>query len=140
MPLSEHVDCVTIASKMTEWATNLDQICVELEHSSAETLWVIQKAAAMDNWWLVASAWQLSCSRITSHAEFSSKTSNHPGDSDPIQPRFDTLWLLVFPKSKMTFKREEISDCWWDQKNMMGSWWQLGEPYEFLRYLLSRAP
>ena len=42
------------------------------------------------------------------------KTSNHPDDSGPLQPRFGTVWLLAFPKTKITFERDEISDCQWD--------------------------
>ena len=48
--LSEHVYCVAIAFKMTE---QLEQqicikFCVKLEHSR-ETIWMIQKAAAIGN-------------------------------------------------------------------------------------------
>ena len=43
-------------------------------------------------------------------AEFYGKTSNHPGDSAPLQPRFGALWLLAFSKTKITFEREDISD------------------------------
>ena len=50
---------------------------------------------------------------ITSHAEFFDETSNHPGDSATLQPRCGTLWLLAFPKTKITFEREEISDHQW---------------------------
>ena len=49
-----------------------------------------------------------------SHVQFFGETSNHPGDSAHFQPRFGTLWLLAFPKTKITFEREEISDHWWD--------------------------
>ena len=28
----------------------------------------------------------------------------------PLQPRFGTLWLVIFPKTKITYEREEISD------------------------------
>ena len=45
---------------------------------------------------------------------FFGKTSYDPGDSAPLQPRFGALWLLAFPKTKITFEREEISDHWWD--------------------------
>ena len=45
-----------------------------------------------------------------SHGEFFGKTSNHPGDSIPIQLRFGVPQLLAFPKTKITFEREEISD------------------------------
>ena len=79
-----------------------------------ETIRMIQKAEALGNWWLAASSWQHACSCITSHAKCFSKTSNHPGDSAPLQPRFGALWLLAFPQTKITFEREEISDHWWD--------------------------
>ena len=75
---------------------------------------MIQKAAAMGNWWSAASSRQRACSCITSHAEFFGEMSNHPGDSAPLQPRFGALRLLAFPKTKITFEREEISDHHWD--------------------------
>ena len=48
----------------------------------------------------------------TSHLvqSFFGEMSNHPGDSAPLQPRFGALRLLAFPKTKITFEREEISD------------------------------
>ena len=46
--------------------------------------------------------------------EFVGKTSNPPGDSAPLQPRFGTLQLLTFPKTKISFEREEISNSQWD--------------------------
>ena len=90
------------------------KFCVKLEHSSAETIQMIQKTAAMGNWWLAASSRQRACSCIMSHAEIFGKTSNHPGDSAPLQPRFGILRLLAFPKTITTFEREEISDHQWD--------------------------
>ena len=53
-------------------------------------------------------------SRIASHAEFFGETSNHSGDSAPLQPRFGTLQLLAFPKTIIIFEKEEISDHQWD--------------------------
>ena len=70
-----------------------------------------RRAAAMGNWWLAASSQQHAHRCITSHAEFFDKTSNHLGDSAPLQPRFGALRLLAFIKTKITFEREEISDC-----------------------------
>ena len=32
------------------------KFCIMLEHSSVETIWLIQKASAMGNWWLAASS------------------------------------------------------------------------------------
>ena len=51
-----------------------------------------------------------------SHTECFCETSNHPGDSVPLLPRFGTLWLLAFPKIKIAFEREEISNCQWDSE------------------------
>ena len=90
------------------------KFCVKLEHSSAETLQMIQKTTGMSNWWLAASSQQCAHSGITSQAEFFCETSNHSGDSAALQPRFGTPWLLAFPKTKITFEREEISDHQWD--------------------------
>ena len=59
--------------------------CIKLKHSSVETIWMSKKATAMGNWWLATSSWQCTCSCITSHAEFFGETSNHPGDSAPLQ-------------------------------------------------------
>ena len=116
MPLSEHVYCVAITCKVTEWVEQ--RICIrfsiKLEHSSMETIWMIQEASAMGSWWLAASSQQCACSCIMSCSEIFGKTSNHPDDSAPLQPRFGALWLLAFPKTKITFEREEISDHWWD--------------------------
>ena len=100
--LSEHVYCVAIRFKMTEQVEQ--RICIKF----------CMNLVAMGNWWLAASSWQHACSCITSHAEFFGETSNPPGDSDPLQPRFCALWLLDFPKTKITLEREEISDCPWD--------------------------
>ena len=90
------------------------QICikfyVKLERSSMETIRMIQKAKALGNWWLAASSGQCAHSGIMSHTEFFAKTSNYPGDSALLQPRFGTLQLVAFPKTKITFEREEISD------------------------------
>ena len=82
---------------------------------------MIQKAVAMGNWWLTASSWQYFPSCITSHAEFFSETAYHPGDSAPLEPRFGTLQLLAFPKTKITFEREEILDHWWDSGKYNGA-------------------
>ena len=50
--MSEHVYCVAVTLKMAEQVEQ--QICIKfgikLEHSSVETIQMIQKAAAMGNW------------------------------------------------------------------------------------------
>ena len=60
-------------------------------------------------------------SNTSQDSEFFCKTSNHTGDSAPLQPRFGTLNLLAFPKIKITFEREEISDHWWDLGKYVGA-------------------
>ena len=116
MPLSECVYCVAVTFKMTELVEQWIwiQLCIKLEHSSMETIQMIQKATAMGNWWLPGSSRQCTCSHVTSCAEIFDEMSNHPGDWTPLQPRFGTLWLLVFPETKITVEREDISDHWWD--------------------------
>ena len=140
MLLSEHVYCVAVPFKMTE---RIEQrICikfwVKLEHSCAETIQMIQKTAAMGNWWLAVPSPQ----RPPTHASYlvQSKTWNHPGDSAPLQPRFGALQLLSFPKTKITFEKEEISDQLMRfRKIWRGSWWWLEELCEVPRCLLWRG-
>ena len=114
--LSEHVYCVAITFKMTEQVEQrlCIKFCIKREHSFVETIQMIQKAASIGNWWWAVSSPQHSHSCITSLQSFFGETSNHPGDSAPLQPRFGALQLLAFPKTKIAFEREEISDHQWD--------------------------
>ena len=61
--------------------------------------------------------WQLHHDDVPTHEShlvqsFFGKASNYPGDSILLQPRCCTLQLLAFPKIKITFEKEEISQ--WD--------------------------
>ena len=48
-PLSEHVYCVAVTLKMTEWVQQICiKFCVKLEHCSTETIQMIQKAFGDD--------------------------------------------------------------------------------------------
>ena len=88
------------------------KFCVKLEHSSVETIWMIQKAAAMGNWWLAASSWQHTCSHIMSCAEFCGETSTH----QVTQPQYSTdlvptdFWLFPRLKSPLKGKRFQAVD------------------------------
>ena len=86
-----------------------------------ETIQMIQKAAAMGNWWLAVSPRQHAHSHITSCAEFFGETSNDPGEWVSLWPRFGGLRLLTFPQTKITFEREEISDHWQDSGKYNGA-------------------
>ena len=116
--------CVLCGPRIqNDWGSstmNLHQILHSAWTFLWETFWMIQNVMAMGNWWLAASSQQWACSHITSQAEYFGKTSNHPGDSAPLQPRFGALRLLAFPKTKITFEREEISDHRWDSGKYNG--------------------
>ena len=43
-----------------------------------------------------------------------------------VQPRYGALWLLGFPKTKISFKREEISDCQWESGKYTGQLMVIG--------------
>ena len=142
MPLNEHVYCVAVAFKMTEWVEQW--ICIrfytKLERSSTQTIQMTQKATAV-----ATGEWQLHHDNASAHAShlvqsFFCKTSNHPGDLVPLQFRFGFLWLLAFPQNlnhlwkgrdfRLSLRFRKI---WW------GSWWRLGELCEVPRCLLWRG-
>ena len=113
---------------MTEWVEQqiCIKFCIKLEHSSMETK-MIQKAAAMGNWWLAASSRQCACSCIVSHAKFFGKTSNHPGDSAPYSPDLVPCDFWSFPKLKLPLKGkvfQTISEIW---ENKMGQLMGIGK-------------
>ena len=72
-------------------------------------------------------------------AEFFGETSNHPGDSAPLQPTLGTLQLLAFPKTHITFEREDISDHWWDSGKYHGAAYGNWENCEVPKCLLWRG-
>ena len=100
---------------------NLHQILCKLDHSSAEIIQMIQKAITMGNWWLAASSQQCACSCIISLQSFLVKHQITQVAHPLLQPRFGTLGLLAFPKTKITFERDGISDYWWDSRKYEGA-------------------
>ena len=108
---------------MTEWVEQW--ICfkfyVKLEHSSAETIWMIPKATAMGNWWLAALSQQHAHACITSRAEVFWRNFKSSRWLSPLWPRFSALQLLAFAKTKITLEREEISDYRWDSGKYDGT-------------------
>ena len=139
--LSEHVYCVAVTFKMTELVEQpiCIKFCIKLEHSSTGTIQMIQKAAAMDNWRLAASSWQCTHSCMASPAEFFGKTSNHPGDSAPLQPRFGALWLCFSRNQNHLWRERDFRPSVRFRKIQRGSWWWLGGLCEVPRCLLWRA-
>ena len=96
------------------------KFCIKLEHSSMETIQMIQKATPMGNWWLAASSQQRVLSCITSSAEFFGETSNHPGDSAPLQS-----WLGA-PKLKSPLKGKRFQTNDEIQENVTGQLMTIG--------------
>ena len=96
------------------------KFCITLEHSSAEAIQMIQKATAM-----ATGDWQLHHNNVLTYAlplmqSFLAKDQTtqmtHPPYISDLVP-----WLLAFPKTKITFEREKISDHWWDSGKYDGA-------------------
>ena len=79
--------------------------------------WVTQMATAMGNWRLAAPSRQPACSRVTSPTEFFGETSNQPGDSAPLQPRFGI---------KSPLKRKRFQTIHEIEENMTGQLMVIG--------------
>ena len=55
--------------------------------------------------------WQPCHNNVPAHSSSlmpSFLAKHHPGLSAPLQSRFGSLWLVAFPKAKITVEREEI--------------------------------
>ena len=70
--------------------------------------------------------WQLHHDNVPAHASrlmqrFFAKHQITQVTQPSLQPTFGALWLLAFPKTKITFEREEISHCPWDSGKYKGA-------------------
>ena len=122
MPLNEHVYCVTIAFKMTEWVDQwiCIKFCVKFEHSSAETIQMIQKAAATGNWWLAASSRQHAHSCITSSTVLGQNIKSPRWLSPHYSPDLTPCSFWLFPKLKSPLKRKRFQIIDEIQENTTG--------------------
>ena len=59
-------------------------------------------------------------------AVFFGETSNHPGDLASIQPKFGTLRLVAFPKTKITLKGKRFQTVDEIQANKTGQLMAIG--------------
>ena len=100
--------------------------CVKLEHSSAEIIWMIQKATVMGNWWLAASSWQCACSCITSHAEFLVKHQIIQVTQLPYSPDFVPCNFWLFQKLKSPLKEKRFQTISEIQENTIGQLMMIG--------------
>ena len=69
-----------------------------------------------------ASSPQCVCPFYSSRAGFCGKASHHPGLSAPLQPIFGSLWILAFPKAKITTEKEEICKCACHTVHKLSQW------------------
>ena len=103
------------------------KFCIKLEHSSVETIWMIQKATDLGNWCMATSSWQRICSCITSCAEFFLQNIKSPRW---LSPPAVQIWLPVTssfsPKLKSPLKGERFQTVTEIQENMMGQLMEIG--------------
>ena len=96
------------------------KFCIKLEHSSMETIQMIQEAAATGNWWLAASSQQYAQSRITSCVEFFSEHQITQLTQPPYSPDLGPYDFWLFPKLKSPLKGERFQTVDEIQENMTG--------------------
>ena len=139
---TEYAYCV-VSFKMTEWVGQriCIKFCIKLEHSSEETIQMIEKVTAMGNWWLAASSWQHICSCITSRAEFFFAKHQITQVTQPAYCPDLVPWnFRIFPKLESPLKRKRIQTINEIQgKYDENSWWWLGELCEGPRCRLWRG-
>ena len=82
---------------------------------------MIQKATDMGNKWLAASSRQRTFSCIMSHAEILVKPQITQVTQSPYSTGLAPCDFLHFPKTQITFDREEISDHQWDSGKYNGA-------------------
>ena len=80
---------------------------------------MIQKAAAMGNWWLAASSWQHAPSCITSCAEVLAKHQITRVTQPPYSPDLVPCNFWLFPKLKSPLKGKRFQTISEIQENMM---------------------
>ena len=121
MPLSEHVYCVAIVFKMTEWVEQwiCIRFCLKIEHSSMEIIW-IQKAQL----W-TAGDWQLHHDNTPAHTsclmqKFLVKHQITQMTQAPYSPDLVPCDFWLFPKLKSPLKGKRFHTINEIQENKMG--------------------
>ena len=108
---------------MAEWAEQwiCTKFCIKLDHSSMETIQMIQKAAAMGNWWLAAvSTRQHACLYIISPAEVFGENEITQVTQLPYSPDLVPCCFWLFPKLKSPLKGKRFPTVDEIQENTMG--------------------
>ena len=104
------------------------KFCMTLEHSSVETIGMIQKAAAMGNWWLAAASWQCAYSCITFHVvqSFLAKFQITQVTQLPYSPDLVPCNFWLFPKLKSPLKGKRFWTIDKIQENTTGQLMVIG--------------
>ena len=142
MLLSEDGYCVAITLKMTEQVEQwvCIKFCIKLEHSSIETIQMIQQATAMVNCWSAASSWQ--CTHSCASHLMQSVLARHQitqVTQPPYSPDLAPCDFWLFPKLKSPLKVNRFQTSMRFRKILQGSWWWLGELCEVPRCQLWRT-
>ena len=134
--------CVAVTFKMAEqveqWVCT--KFCIKLEHSAMETIWMIQKATAIGNWWLAASSWMtmyplihyISCRVFLGKHKITQVTQ--PPTAQiwcPLTSGFSQNWNYLGKGRDFRPSTRFKKICW-------DSWWWLGELCEVPWFLLWR--
>ena len=121
--MSEHLYCVAVLFKMTEQVEQgiCIKFCIKLEHSSMETIWMTQKAAAMGNCWLATSQ-QRARSCITSPPPVQGFLAKHQITqvTQPYSPDLASCDFWLFPKLKSPLKGKRFQTVDEIQENTTG--------------------
>ena len=117
-------------------ATNWIKFCIELEHSSVENIWVTQKAAAVDNWWLAASSWQCATHVLCLMQSCLAKHQITQVTQPPYSPDLVPCIFWICPKLKSPLRTRDFRPFMRFRKILPGNWRWLGELCEVPRCLL----
>ena len=129
MLLSEHVYYVAVTFKMTEQVEQWTCIkfCVKLEHSSVETIGLIQRPPL----WTMGDG-QLHHDNVPTHAsrlvQFFGQNIKSPRWLSPATAQIWCPMISGFPQNEIhLWKRRDFRPLMRFRKIRWGSWWQLGE-------------
>ena len=119
--MSEHVYYVAVTFKLTEYSNDsASNYAISLNISPWKLL---DDSEGYSYGQLVIGSFNTAMCPLTHHVlcRVFCEISNHPGDSASLQPRFGNLQLLAFPKPRIAFEREEISDHGWNSGKYNGA-------------------
>ena len=143
MPLSEHVYCVAVSFKLTDWV--VQWICIKFCISLNIALWELFRWFRRPQPWATGD-WQLHHDNTPPHAShlvqsFLAKSQITQVTQHSLQPRPGTLQLLPFPKTfgKSPLKGKRFQTINGIQESSRGQLMVIAELCEVSRYLLWRG-